>query len=91
MAVDAVHWPSGAAAGATVRLVINADRPGFGAGSARVVAERVTGEIRQDALEAVKAGDWFNAAGIWYKVEGAPELTVGRTWRMGLRRSASPP
>jgi hypothetical protein len=91
LGIDAVHWPAGAAPGATVRLLLESNHPGFPAGAGRVVVDRVTAEVRAAELAAVAAGDWLNAGGIWYRIEPNPERDAEGVWQLGLRRSESGP
>lgn len=89
--IEAVHWPGGASAGATVRLVLSSDRQEFPAGAGRVVADRVVGQVRVAELAAPAGGDWLRAGGVWYKVEAHPERDQAGVWQLGLRRSEAGP
>lgn len=91
MGIDAVHWPAGARAGDTVRLVLSSDRSEFPVGAGRIVAERVTGQVRAAELPAIAKGDWLQAGGVWYRIDANPERDAAGLWQLGLQRSEAAP
>lgn len=89
LGMDAVHWPQGAAPGATVRLLLATDRPDIPAGLGRVVVERTIGQVRQSELPAVGPGDYLVAGGITYRIGAPPERDSSGVWRLALHRGAA--